>query len=428
MATICLTLRVLGAAERDTRQPGEALRSTSLTLVNPVIVAALRTPIGTAGHGLAEVTAADLAAPVLAALSARIPTASDTSPAPGVEVMLGNCMGPGGNVARVASLTAGLGHDIPALTVDRQCASGLSAITLAARLVGGDGPHLVLAGGVESASTAPWRFWPPDEGHPEARYTRAPFAPAGPDGDGDPDMAVANDAFAARHGITREAQDVYAARSHARAVAARAQGAFAEEIIPAGSLVADERPRTGFGTDRLARFPLLHRDQEGVSDPTMTVGNSCGINDGAAAVAVMTGAEASRRGLPGLEILASATTGNDPREPGAGLIGATRAVLALAHLNLSDVEVIEFNEAFAGQILATCAELDLDPERVCAQGGALALGHPWGASGAVLVVRLFHQLLPTPGRIGLAAIAAGGGQGVALLVRSTGIPLSGVPA
>lgn len=339
------------------------------------------------------------------------------------EVVLGNCMGPGGDVARVASLSAGLPDSVPALTVDRQCASGLSALTLAVAMTR-SGHDLVIAGGVESASTAPWRFWPPHEDAPEARYTRAPFAPPGPDGDRDPDMAVANDAFAARHGITRQAQDDYTARSHERAVAARADGRFTGEIVAipsaTGSLVTgDERPRSGFTPERLARFPLLHREHPAVPGPTMSVGNSCGINDGAAALAVLSPHEASRRGLPGLEVLATATTGNDPREPGAGLVGASRAVLARAGVGWDDVDVIEFNEAFAGQVLACCAQLDLDPARVCPEGGALALGHPWGASGAVLAVRLFHQLLPTPGRMGLAAIAAGGGQGVAVLVRST---------
>lgn len=379
----------------------------------PVIVAAARTPIGTAGRSLAGVGAADLAVPVLGRLK-ELTSALGTPD----EVLLGNCMGPGGNVARVAALAAGLPDTVPASTVDRQCASGLSALSTAAALLA-QGARLVLAGGTESASTAPWRSWPPTAETPEpVRYTRAPFAPEGRD----VDMAVANDAFAAAHGITRAAQEEYAARSHARAVAARDSGRFAAEIVPvstAGGLVdTDDRPRATLTTDRLARFPLLHPDDPRVAAPSMTVGTSCGVNDGAAALAVLDGRLAREHALPGLEVLATATTGHDPREPGAGLVAPARAVLARAGLTWHDVDVIEFNEAFAGQVLACCSQLGLDPARVCPQGGALALGHPWGASGAVLAVRLFHQLVPTPGRIGLACVSAGGGQGVAVLVRA----------
>ncbi|WP_281177630.1 beta-ketoacyl synthase N-terminal-like domain-containing protein, partial [Kribbia dieselivorans] len=193
---------------------------------SPVIVAALRTPIGTAHHALAQIPVEHLAAPVLSRLAEH---ARHLTPAPTItDVVMGNTMGPGGNPARVAALTAGLGDDVPALTVDRQCASGLAAIDLGAALL-----HTrrgaIIAGGAESASTAPWRFWPPSPAGTESpagtkpqRYERAPFAPP----DRDPDMGPANDAFARSRGITRERQDEYAARSHARAVAAQQAGRF----------------------------------------------------------------------------------------------------------------------------------------------------------------------------------------------------------
>lgn len=371
----------------------------------PVIVAAARTPIGTAGHALKELTVDRLAAPVLASLLLRARLeAADVD-----EVVLGNCMGPGGNVARVSALAAGLPPSVPALTVDRQCASGLAAIDLAAQLVR-TGAGVVLAGGAESASTAPWRFWPPEAVCEPARYERAPFAPAADD----LDMGLANDLLAEEGGVTRERQDAYAARSHRLAAAARDAGLLDEEIIAVGDASRDERPRAGLTPNRLSRLPAAFRP-----DGTVTAGNACGVSDGAAAVAVV-GADVHRRlGISGLRILASATTGVTPSRPGRGLVPAARLALERAGTSLEQVDAIELNEAFAGQVLACCDELGLDPDRVCTQGGALALGHPWGASGAVLMVRLFSQLLARgEGAVGLAAIAAGGGQGVAMVVES----------
>lgn len=370
----------------------------------PVIVAAARTPIGTAGHSLAGLTVEHLAAPVLDSLLERV----------GVEgseigdVVLGNCMGPGGNVARLTALTAGLPDTVPGLTVDRQCASGLAAIDLAGQLVRG-GAGIVLAGGVESPSTAPWRFWPPVDDAAPVRYTRAPFAPASDD----LEMGLANDLLADEAGITRERQDAYAARSHARAVAAQESGVFASEIVSIHGIDRDDRPRV-LRVERLARLRPVFR-----LDGTVTAGNSCGISDGAAAVAVVSKEMQERLALPGLRIVSTATTGVTPNRPGRGLVPAVRLALERAGTSLADVDVIEFNEAFAGQVLACCDELDLDPDRVCEEGGALALGHPWGASGAVLAVRLFARLVThKQGRLGLAAIAAGGGMGVAMVVET----------
>lgn len=369
----------------------------------PVIVGALRTAIGTAGKAFAEVSAADLAAPVLAGLAAGLP---DLRPR---DVVLGNCMGPGGDVARVAALTAGLPVDVPALTVDRQCGSGLAAIDVAASMLHRS-PGLVLAGGVESASTAPWRLWPPTPGRAAVRYERAPFAPAS---HGDPDMGAAADLLAEQRGVSRDRQDRYAARSHARAARTRDAGGFEAEVVPVAGVACDERPRAGLTAERLGRLRPAFRD-----GGTVTAGNSCGVNDGAAAVAMVDARTDAGLGLPGLRVLATATSGVDPRLPGIGLVPAVRTALDRAGLTLGDLDVIELNEAFAGQVLACCDELGIDEERVCAEGGALALGHPWGASGAVLAVRLFSQLVRADrGELGLAAIAVGGGQGVAMVVQ-----------
>ena len=367
------------------------------------IVAARRTPIGTAGHGLAGLTAADLAAAVLPpVLTDAGLTADDVA-----EVVLGNCTGPGGDLARYAALQAGLGVGVPGLTVDRQCGSGLAAVVVGAALVGSglvEPGRVVIAGGVESASTS-------------TRPERAPFSPTDSNDNelGDPEMGEAADLVAARAGIGRDRQDAYALRSHQHAVAAAAAGTFDAELVGVGGLRADERPRPGMTRERLARMRPIFSTQG-----TATAGTSCGINDGAAAVVLMAESDRVRRRLPGLRILASATVGVSPRTPGLGIVPAVRAALDRAGVSLGDVAVIEFNEAFAGQVLACCDELALDPERVCVEGGAIALGHPWGASGAVLAVRLFGQLVRTgrAGELGLAAIAVGGGQGVAMVVES----------
>jgi acetyl-CoA C-acetyltransferase len=374
----------------------------------PVIVEALRSPIGRAGGRLRDLAAPDLAAPVLAAVHRRLDQPRID------EVVLGNCMGPGGDVARVAALAAGLGVEVPALTVDRQCGSGLTAVSTAAALVTA-APGLVLAGGVESASTAPWRYWPPADDQPPERYTRAPFAPIG---FADPDMGDAADRLAAATGIGRDAQDGYAARSHARAVATATAGGFAAETVPVAGLDHDERPSAGLTVARLSRLSPVFRPV--VQGGTVTIGTSSGVNDGAAVVAVVDGEEHARSGRRGLRLLASATAAVDSDRPGIGLVPAVQLALERAAVDMAAVDVVEFNEAFAGQILACCAALGLDPERVCPQGGALALGHPWGASGAVLLVRLFSQLVrtPRPRALGLAAIAVGGGQGVAMVVQS----------
>lgn len=371
----------------------------------PVIIAAARTPIGTAGHSLTDLTVEQLGAPVLASLLDR----TGIGPHDVDEVVLGNCMGPGGNVARLTALAAGLPDVVPGLTVDRQCASGLAAIDLGAHLVRG-GARAVLAGGVESASTAPWRFWPRVNGHEPVRYLRAPMARP----EDDLDMGIANDLLAAEAGVARERQDAYAARSHVLAASAQESGTFDSELVVVDGVVRDERPRAHLSVERLARLRPAFRP-----GGTITAGNSCGVSDGAAAVAVVSSEMRQRLARPGLRILSTATSGVTPSRPGRGLVPAVRLALDRAGTTLDQVDVIELNEAFAGQVLACCDELDLSPDRVCTEGGALALGHPWGASGAVLVVRLFSRLVTQgQGRIGLAAIAAGGGLGVAMVVES----------
>lgn len=383
----------------------------------PVVVAAARTPITGVGKGLARVDAARLAAPVLDRLVRDLATAG--LPLDVDDVALGNCCGPGGDVARVAVLASCLGPAVPAVTVDRQCGAGLEAVRLAAALVAGGQADVVLAGGTESASTAPWRMARPATATDLPRpYLRAPFAPPGVP---DPDMGDAAEALARLRGIGRERQDAYAARSHALAVAAARTGVFAQELVTVAGVEADDRPREGLDVARLARFRPAF-----AADGTVTVGNSCGVNDGAAALAVVDGDLAARAGVPGLAVRATAVAGVDPALPGLGAAAAVHAVCRRAGVGVPDLGAVEITEAFAAQLLACTDDLGLDPlgadaDVVCSEGGAIALGHPWGASGALLLVRLFSRMVRVGGpRLGAAACAIGGGQGVAVLVERVG--------
>lgn len=362
----------------------------------PVVVAARRTPIGTAGGALGTLPADRLAEPVLRALLADAGVGSVD------DVLLGNVLGPGGNPARSAALRAGLGVHVPAMTVDRQCASGLAAITSAAAMLRGGDVDWILAGGVESTSTAPWRAWRPRSAtEPPVFYLRAPFAP--PEF-GDPDMGPAADVVAAEAGVGRRRQDEFAARSHERAVAAQEEGRFAAELVEVGGVAADERPRSGFTTRRLARFRPAF-----TADGTATAANSCGISDGAAAVLLTTEDNRRARGLAGMRLVSSATRGVAPDRLGLGAVPAMREVVARA-----SPDVVEFNEAFAGQTLACLDAVGIDERSVSPDGGAIALGHPWGASGAVLMVRLFSRLVRDgSAAAGMAALSSGGGLGVA---------------
>ena len=375
----------------------------------PVIVAARRTAIGTAGRSFASLTVDELAAPVLAAVAHAVAPAGIAVD----DVVLGNCMGPGGDLARVAALRAGLGDEVPGVTVDRQCGSGLDAVMQAASRVRAGDADLVVAGGAESASTAPHRHWP---GSGE-RYMRAPFAPSGfPD----PDMGPAADRLAALRGISRARQDSWSARSHARTAAAQASGVFDDEIVPVDDVVRDDRPRAAMDLARLARFAPAFTDGHaaGSAHGTVTAGNSCGFSDGAAAMAVTTERIARDLGLPALRMRAAAVAAGDPALPGLGAAPAARAALARAGTTVDDVGFIEITEAFAAQVLAVSDELALDEDLISADGGAIALGHPWGASGAVLLVRLAARMLAADDdRPGLAACSIGGGQGIAMIVE-----------
>jgi acetyl-CoA C-acetyltransferase len=385
----------------------------------PVIIAARRTPSCRSHGALKTLPAHELLAPVLRRLL------DDAGVAPGsvADVVIGNAVGGGGNVARLAALEAGMPVSVPGLTVDRQCGSGLDAIALASRLVAAGeafGGRTYVAGGVESISTAPLRARPGSQGDPEF-FSRAQFAPLSL---GDPDMGVAAENVAARYGITRERQDAFALRSHHRALAAAAAGVFDGELVPLagrdGPVTADNGPRPGLSEAVLARFPPAF-----VAGGTVTAGNSCFDADGAAAVVITSVKQARELGArDGLLVLGTDTAGVAPEVLGVGAAAAGGRLLASVGLSAGELDLVEFNEAFASQALACLDLLGIDPDRANLDGGALAFGHAYGASGAVLVTRLLAQArrVGADGLLGLALISIAGGMGTAALLEYRTFP------
>jgi acetyl-CoA C-acetyltransferase len=336
------------------------------------------------------------------------------------DVVIGNAVGANGNVARLALLEAGLPVKVPGITVDRQCGSGLDAIVLASRLVAAGGNGAYLAGGVESISTAPLRAYRNAGGEPEF-YARAQFVPLS---HGDPDMGVAAETVAGHYGISRERQDAFSLRSHRNAVAAAAAGLFRVEIEPLdtarGRVGADDGPRPRLTPAVMARFPPAF-----AAGGTVTAGNSCFDADGAAAVVITSVRRAHELGArEGLLVLGTETSGVDPELLGMGAASAAARLLAVHGLAPEDVDLVEFNEAFASQALACLDQLGLDSNQVNRDGGALALGHAYGASGAVLVTRLLAQARRTPrqDKLALAMISIAGGMGTAVLFKYSSLP------
>ncbi len=399
----------------------------------PVIVDALRTPIGNIGGVLAGVRPDDLAAIVLRVLIER----NRFDPALIEEVYLG-CANQAGedsrNVARMAVLLAGLPVELPAVTVNRLCASGLTAVNLAARGIRAGEGEAYLSGGVESMSRAPYALPKSEKGYPFGNLTawdtslgwRFPN-PKMEAQYGIEAMGETAENIAEMTGISRTDQDAFAVQSHCRAVAAQDDGRLAEEIIPVeipqrkgDPLVVrlDERPRRDTTLEALAALKPVFR-----AGGSVTAGNSSSLNDGAAALLIMSESTARARGLkPQARIVASASAGVPPRIMGMGPVPAARKALARAGLTLDQIGLVELNEAFAVQALAVIRELGLSEEIVNVNGGAIALGHPLGCSGARILTTLLHEmrrrapLMPRP-FYGLAMLCVGVGQGEATIVE-----------
>jgi acetyl-CoA acyltransferase len=389
------------------------------------IIDAVRTPMGRYGGMLAGVRPDDLGAVVLRALLERTGV-----PASDVEDVYMGCANQAGedsrNVARMSVLLAGYPVEVAACTVNRLCGSGLEAVAAATRAVLAGEAHVYVGGGVESMSRAPWAMAKPQKGLPRGNVTAYDtalgwrFTNAQMEALGHTDaLGQTAENLAAEYRISREGQDQFAVASHRKAVAAVDAGHFLQEIVPVqlekGAALADEGPRRDTSVEQLGRLAPAFR-----AGGTVTAGNSSPLNDGAAAVLVVSKEYAVAHGLePLARVRSIAVAGVPPRTMGIGPVPAVRKALERARATLKDVQRVELNEAFAAQSLAVLAEWGLDPEdpRVNASGGAIALGHPLGCSGARILTTLVHALRRTGAQLGLATMCIGVGQGIAAVVE-----------
>lgn len=386
-----------------------------------VIVEAARTAIGSFNGALASFSATDLGRAAIMAVLER----AGIKPNMVDEVIMGNVLqaGLGQNPARQAALKAGIPAEVPSYTVNKVCGSGLKAVNLAAQAIIAGDAEIIVAGGMESMSNAPYLLekarWGYRMGHGKLVDTMIQ--------DGlwcafnDYHMGITAENVASQHGISRQAQDELAAASQAKAIKAIADGLFKDEIVPMviknkkGDIVfdTDEYPRAGTTIESLAGLKAAFK-----GDGTVTAGNASGINDGAAALVVTSAEKAKELGLkPLARIRSYAAGGIDPSIMGLGPVSATRKALAKAELTVADLDLIEANEAFAAQFLAVGKELGLPAEKINVHGGAIALGHPIGASGARILVTLLYAMKRREARLGLATLCIGGGQGVATVVE-----------
>jgi len=380
-----------------------------------VILSGVRTPIGRYGGALSGVRPDDLAALVVREAVER----AGVAPEDVEDVYLG-CANQAGednrNVARMAVLLAGLPEQVAGVTVNRLCASGLSAVVSACHAVAAGDGDLFVAGGVESMSRAPLAMAKPDKAFPRGdqrawdttlgwRFPNPRMEELFPL----ESMGETGENVAERWHVSREDQDAFALRSQERWAAAAEAGRFDDELVPVDDFARDEHPRPDTSAEKLAALKPAFR-----AGGSVTAGNASGINDGAAALVVASEEKARELGVEPLgRFVASAVAGVDPRVMGIGPIPAVRKALGRAGIEASDLDLVELNEAFASQSLAVVRELGLDEEKVNVNGGAIALGHPLGMSGARLVVSLLHELRRRGGRYGLATLCVGVGQGQA---------------
>ncbi|MGY3303067.1 acetyl-CoA C-acetyltransferase [Pseudomonas sp. PvR086] len=387
-----------------------------------VIVAATRTAIGSFQGALANVSAVDLGAAVIRQLLAQ----TDLDPAQVDEVIMGQVLtaGAGQNPARQSAIKAGLPHAVPAMTLNKVCGSGLKALHLAAQAIRCGDAEVIIAGGQENMSLAnyvlPGARTGLRMGHSQIVDTM--ISDGLWDAFNDYHMGITAENLVDKYGISREAQDAFAAASQQKAVAAIEAGRFVDEITPIlipqrkGDPLAfatDEQPRAGTTAESLGKLKPAFK-----KDGSVTAGNASSLNDGAAAVILMSAAKAKALGLPVLaKIAAYANAGVDPAIMGIGPVSATRRCLDKAGWSIDQLELIEANEAFAAQSLAVAKDLEWDLSKVNVNGGAIALGHPIGASGCRVLVTLLHEMIKRDAKKGLATLCIGGGQGVALAIE-----------
>ncbi|MDX6581267.1 MAG: hypothetical protein QOI10_451 [Solirubrobacterales bacterium] len=398
-----------------------------------LIIDAVRTPVGRYRGALAGMRPDDLAASTIAAAVER----TGIDPAQVTDVYWGAANQSGEDnrdVARMAALLAGLPVEVPGVTVNRLCASGLEAVNQAARALRLDEADLYLAGGSESMSRAPWVMAKPEAALARGEQTLHDTAlgwrlvnPKMAERYSTEAMGETAENVAERYAVSREDQDAFALRSHERAIAAQRDGRFAEQMIPVeapgpkrGETVtveADEGPRADTTLERLAALKPAFRE-----GGTVTAGNASTLNDGAACLVLASEAKAAELGAePLARVVASGVAGVDPAYMGIGPIPAIRRALAAAGLELDQIDLIEINEAFAAQVLACARELGIDEERLNVNGGAIALGHPLGCSGARLVTSLAWELRRRGARYGVAALCVGVGQGLATVIENPAV-------
>jgi 3-oxoadipyl-CoA thiolase len=382
-----------------------------------VVISAVRTPVGRYGGGLSGVRPDDLAG-----LAIRAAVERSGVEAGEIEDVWFGCANQAGednrNVARMGALLAGLPDSVAGVTVNRLCASGLSAVVGACHAIAAGDGDLFVAGGVESMTRAPLAMAKPDAAWARGdrtlydtvlgwRFPNPRLEAMFPLDS----MGETGENVAERWHVSREDQDAFALESQRRWAAAHEAGRFADELVPAGELERDEHPRPDTSTEKLATLKPIFR-----SDGTVTAGNASGINDGAAALVIASEERARSLGAEPLgQFAGSAVAGVDPTVMGIGPVPAVRKLLARKGIDPAELDLVELNEAFASQSLAVIRELGLDPEKVNVNGGAIAIGHPLGMSGARLVVGLLHELRRRGGRYGLATLCVGVGQGQAAL-------------
>ena len=387
-----------------------------------VIVAAARTPIGKFGGALSSIAASDLGAIVIKALLQR----SGCSAEEVDEVIMGNVLqaGQGQGPARQAAIKAGLPVSVPATTINNICGSGLKSVNLAMAMIESGQADVVIAGGMENMSAAPYILPKAREGYRmgNGELVDSMLNEALVDAFDGCHMGITAERVASQYNISREAQDAFAAHSQQKARQALTEKRFADEIVPVeitgrkGAVSVfdtDEYPRAGVTQDNISTLAPAFQ-KEG----TVTAANASGINDGAAALLLMSDEKAELLGLQAMaQILGSASTGVDPSIMGIGPVSAVQKALDKAGLSLEQIDLIELNEAFAAQSLAVCQELKLNQDIVNVNGGAIALGHPVGASGARILVTLLHEMQKRQSTYGLASLCVGGGMGVATVIK-----------
>ena len=382
-----------------------------------VIVSAVRTAIGKQGGALASIPAHLYGGEVIKEALKRV----NLDPELIDDVILGNVLSGGGNIARLTALQGGLSVNIPGLTVDRQCGSGINAVALAAQAIQSGAGDIYVAGGIESMSRAPYQYERPEQAYSSIspRYRKTLLAP---EEIGNPAMGTTAENLAKKYEITRKEQDEYALRSQQRMARASEEGRFDEQIVPISIPVRkgdpiifnkDEHPRPNSTLAALAKLPPAFE-----RDGTVTAGSSSGLNDAASALVIMSREKAEELGIQPLATIKGATVaGVDPNIMGIGPVPATKKLMEKLGLSLADMDIIELNEAFASQVIACDRELAFDPEKLNVNGGAIAHGHPLGATGAILITKAVYELKRSAGQYALITACIGGGQGISLVIE-----------